>query len=49
LKKYFEWQKDFSKIKNGSCILIEKNCLILREKGRKINLGEMKLKNSENL
>ena len=49
LKKYFEWQKDFSKIKNGSCILIEKNCLILHEKGRKIDLGEMKLKNSEKL
>ena len=49
LKKYFEWHKELSKIKKGSYITIEKNCLILLEKGKKINLGEMQLKKGKKL
>ena len=49
LKKYFVWHKDFSKIKKGSHIIIEKNCLVLLEKGKKINLGELTPKKDKKL
>ena len=41
LKKYFEWQKGFSKVKKNSCISIEKNRMFLIEKKEKKYVGDL--------